>query len=370
MVLLMALVTTLLIAAPADEYQTRQSALNRELAAEYCAMGAWCRDQNLLSEAREQFEHALALDPANAEAARKLAELTPVTRPTKEVNLKCEMHLVSGETVKADLLMDNFKIETPAGFLIVPAAEMDLIQMGTPQKPDVFFSDSYNGEGHLKAESFSVTGKFGHAEVKTGDVASLRVLRPCPVCAGHGEVKCPRCGGVGRLNEKSVCPTCNGKGTVKCATCDGTGKTVCPLCGGKGQFQGAWGGLRRVRCPRCQGTGKIACTDCQGTGHVVCPTCKGKPTNATAGECPVCNGRKVVPCNACGGTGVKPLPKTESDAEKKEEIKPEAVPVAVPAPAPVAAPAPAPPPGGDPAKKEEKKPEPPVPPPPEAKEQP
>jgi hypothetical protein len=350
MVLLAALVAAVVFATPADEYQTRQSNVDRALAAEYYALGMWCREQELLNEAREQFERALALDPANAEAAQKLAELTTVPHATRDPNLKCEVHLVSGETVKADLLTDNFKIETPAGFLIVPATEMDLVQIGELQKPDVFFSDSYTGEGHLKTRSISVTGKFGRADVKPKDIATLRILRPCQVCAGHGELKCRRCGGTGRLTEKSVCPDCNGKGFIKCPTCAGAGKIVCPLCGGQGQFQGAWGGLRRVRCPRCQGAGKVACTDCQGIGRIVCPTCKGKPTSTAAGDCPVCKGRKTVPCEACGGTGVKPLPKTEADAEKK----------------PDAAPAPTPAPEGDPAGN----PEPPAPPPPEAKEPP
>jgi len=308
-----------LVAAPVDEYQTRQSKLDRELATEYYTLGAWCREQELLGEAREQFERALALDPTHAGAAQKLVELTTVPRAAKD--LKCEIRSLSGELVKAELLTENFKLETPSGFLIVPAGEVDLIQLGAAPKPDLFTSDSYTGEGRLKAESFAAVSKVGRITVKRQDIASIRILRPCSACAGHGELKCRRCGGTGRLSEKSTCPDCNGKGWIKCQTCGGTGKITCPLCGGRGQFQGAWGRLRRVQCPRCQGVGKVACPDCQN-GRVVCPTCNGKPVSTTAGECPVCKGRKVVVCEACGGTGVKPLPKTEAEQEKTEK-KPE-----------------------------------------------
>jgi DnaJ-class molecular chaperone len=308
-----------LAAAPVEEYQTRQSKLDRELAAEYYALGVWCREQELLSEAREQFERVLALDPTHPGAAQKLAELTTVPRAAKE--LKCEIHLLSGELVKAELMTENFKLETVSGFLIVPAGEVDLIQLGAVPKPDVFTSDSYTGEGRVKAESFSAVSKVGRIAVKRQDVATIRILRPCPVCGGRAELKCRRCAGTGRLNEKSTCPDCNGKGWIKCQTCGGTGKTTCPLCGGRGEFRGAWGRMHHVQCPRCQGTGKVACADCQN-GRVVCPTCKGKPVSTTAGECPVCKGRKTVVCEACGGTGTKPLPKTEAEQEKKTEEPP------------------------------------------------
>jgi|GEM_PF-3463235 len=307
-------------AGPDEEYAKRQTVLDKQLAAEHYALGVWCDEQKLFSEARAQFEQALALDPDHEAAAQKLGVLTKTGRRAK--NLNCEFRLANGDRMKAEFLLGSFKVNTPAGFLIVPTSEVHLIQFGPGPKPDHVVSDHYVGEGRVVAESFSAKSKAGPITVKRQDISSLRILRVCEVCDGKGTVTCPRCGGRGELKEKSVCPTCNGKGTVACQTCNGTGKLTCPLCGGQGRFRGAWGRLRRVQCPRCNGTGKVDCLDCAGKGRVTCPTCKGKPVTTKAGPCPVCNGRKEVSCSACGGTGIMALPKTED--EQKTEPPPEA----------------------------------------------
>ena len=301
------------VAAPVEEYTKRQTALDKQLAADHHALGVWCDEQKLLSEAREQFERALSLDPDHKAAAQKLGVLTKVGRRTK--NLNCEFRLANGDRMKAEFLLGSFKVKTPAGFLIVPTLEVHLIEFGPGPKPDHVISNRYVGEGLVAAESFSAKSKAGPITVKRQDISSLRILQVCEVCVGKGAVTCPRCGGKGRLKEKNVCPTCEGKGTVECQTCTGTGKTTCPLCGGRGLFRGAWGYLRRVQCPRCNGTGKVGCVDCGGKGRITCPTCKGKPVTTKAGPCPVCNGRKVVPCEACGGTGIAPLPKADEEQE-------------------------------------------------------
>ncbi|HUW55666.1 MAG TPA: hypothetical protein VMZ92_03460 [Planctomycetota bacterium] len=311
-----------LAAVPADEYSSRQKALDMELAAEHYALGTWCDEQKLRSEAREHFESALALDPGHKEAALKLGEVTDVVRHAKD--LTCEFRLVNGDLMKAELLLATLKVQTPSGFLLIPVAEADLIELGVGPLPDRLISDAYVGEGRLKVETFSAKSKVGPINVKRQDIKTIRILRPCEACVGKATRTCLRCAGKGRLSEKNVCPTCKGKGKVKCETCEGKGKITCPLCGGIGRFRGAWGRLRRVNCPRCDGTGKVDCPDCDGKGGVVCPTCNGNPITTQAGPCPVCNGAKVVPCEACGGTGVKPLPKIEVEGEHPGKTPPDA----------------------------------------------
>ncbi len=309
----------MVVAAPTGEYTKRQTALDKQLAAEHYALGTWCDEQKLFSEAREQFERALSLDADHKTAAQKLGVLTKVVRRAK--NLNCEFRLANGDRMKAEFLLRSFKVKTPAGFLIVPTSEVDVIQFGAGPNPDHIISDRYVGEGRLRAESFSAKSKAGPITVKRQDISSLRILRPCEGCEGEGDVTCARCGGRGRLKERSVCPTCDGKGTVKCQTCNGNARSTCPLCGGRGHFRGAWGRLRRVGCPRCNGSGKVDCLDCVGRGRVTCATCNGKPVTTKAGPCPVCNGRKVAPCKACGGTGVRPVPKPEDEAETEAPPK-------------------------------------------------
>ena len=279
----------------------------------------WCDAQKLFSEAREQFERALSLDPDHKTAAQKLGGLSKVVRRAK--NLNCEFRLANGDRMKAEFLLGRFKVKTPAGFLILPTSAVDVIQFGKGPNPDHIISDGYVGEGRVKGETFSAKSRAGPITVKRQDISSLRILRVCEKCEGKGERTCARCGGRGKLRERNVCPTCTGKGTMKCVTCNGSTKATCPLCGGQGRFRGAWGRLRRVRCPRCIGTGKVDCLDCEGRGRTTCPTCNGKPVTTKAGPCPVCDGRKVVPCKACAGTGVKPRPVAED--EQKTEAPPE-----------------------------------------------
>jgi hypothetical protein len=299
-----------------SEYRKRQEALDADQAQEHYALGLWAIEQKLTTEAREEFEHALQLNPACREAAAKLAEITGSSRRVR--NPKCEFLMVGGEKLKAELLMSSFRVLTSGGFLVIPTAEMDLVELNGGPGDDKLISDSYVGEGRLKAETFSAQSMVGPITVKRIDVKSIRIFRPCPDCDGAGQIACRRCGGTGKLTERSVCPDCGGKGRIKCATCNGQKTIACPLCGGRGRISGSWGRQRWTACPRCQGAGKVDCPDCDD-GTVVCPTCKGKPQSAKAGPCPVCNGAKTTPCATCGGTGVRALPKIETPEEPKPE---------------------------------------------------
>ncbi|HUU43666.1 MAG TPA: hypothetical protein VMX57_07795, partial [Planctomycetota bacterium] len=267
----------------------------------------------------EHYERALQFNPKHAGAAAKLGETTKLVR--RAASLSCEFRLHNQTKVKAELLMPDFTVRTPAGMLLIPTDEIDIIELGVPPQPDRIVSNAYTGEGFVRAEIFSAKSKFGPIEVKRVDVQSIRMLRPCDECEGKGQLKCRRCAGAGKLTDKSVCPDCNGKGWEKCQRCDGKGKVVCPLCGGRGRFYGAWGRMRSANCPRCNGAGVIDCPDCD-RGRVVCKTCKGKPSSTKAGPCPVCGGKGVVDCAVCGGTGVKPLPAPEPPAEAPPETPP------------------------------------------------
>ena len=311
--LLVALAAASLFSATSDDYRKRQEALDGELAAEHYALGLWALEQKLSAEAREEFEYVLQLDPNHKPAAAKLAELTGAIRKSK--NPKCEFEMLSGEKIKAEMLMSALRVQTAAGFLLIPVTEIDVIELTPPPGTDKVLSDAYVGQGIVKAETFSAQSMVGPISVKRIDVKSIRIFRPCAACDGAGQSVCRRCSGKGTLTEKSVCPDCGGKGKVKCRTCDGKGKITCPLCGGNGHIAGAWGRFRRMNCPRCQGAGTLDCPDCDD-GSKVCPTCNGKPQSTKAGPCPVCNGAKVIQCAVCGGTGVRPLPKPEVDEPK------------------------------------------------------
>ena len=50
---------------------------------------------------------------------------------------------------------------------------------------------------------------------------------------------CRRCGGTGRLEDRSNCPTCKGTGIPP----------ICPVCGGDGKIDA------EKRCSYCMGTG-------------------------------------------------------------------------------------------------------------------
>ena len=310
-----ALIAASLFAATADDYRKRQETLDAELAAEHYALGLWALEQKLTSEAREQFEQAVQLNPNYKEAAAKLAELTGSIRRSK--NPKCEFEMLTGEKVKAELLMPGLRVQTPAGFLLISTTEIDVIELSPPPGSDKILSDAFIGDGRVKTDTFSAQSMVGPISVKRIDVKSVRIFRPCAACDGAGQSVCRRCSGTGKVSDKSVCPDCGGKGKVKCRTCDGKGKITCPLCGGSGRISGAWGRFRRMDCPRCQGTGSLNCPDCNGAGGTVCPTCKGKPASAKAGPCPVCNGAKIIQCTVCGGTGIRPLPKPENAEEPK-----------------------------------------------------
>ena len=305
--LVLALASTLWAAAKED-YAKRQSKLNEMLAEAHYELGEWCTREKFFAEAREHYERALQFNPDHVGAAKKLGDTTKLVR--KAPSLVCEFRLHNKTKVKAELLMPDFTVRTPAGVLLIPTNQIDLIELAVPPRPDRIFSSSYTGQGHVRASLFSAKSKFGPIKVKRNDIQSIRILRPCEACDGKGQVTCRRCNGVGRLTEKSVCPDCGGKGWVKCSKCGGRGKVVCPLCGGRGRFRGAWGRMRSVTCPRCNGTGSIDCPDCRN-GRVPCKTCKGKPKSTKAGPCPVCNGKGTVRCPVCGGTGVKPLPTPE-----------------------------------------------------------
>jgi hypothetical protein len=54
--------------SPLREYRRRRAALAPDDVRGFVALGIWCRDQELFTQAREAFEHAVALDPGNATA--------------------------------------------------------------------------------------------------------------------------------------------------------------------------------------------------------------------------------------------------------------------------------------------------------------
>jgi hypothetical protein len=299
-------------AAPADEYETRRDALEKDLAKEHYELGLWCMDQGITEAAQEHFERALALAPEHAEAAQKLAGLARPGGRAKPPD--CEVRLVNNDMMKAEMLTTAFQLDTACGFLLVPAADVDLIRFGRQTQPDYVVSDVYSGEGRIKEETFSARSMVGPITLRREHLSSIRILRPCPACDGKGQATCRRCAGTGRVTERSLCPGCEGKGWVACGLCNGQGETTCPRCGGSGRRWGRGGG---GECARCQGTGKNDCPQCDG-GHIVCPTCKGKPASIKAGPCPVCNGKKTVRCEPCGGSGTKPLPGTEAGNPAKE----------------------------------------------------
>ena len=310
-VVLLLSVTALVSAAGPTDYKKRRTALDKDLAQAHFTLAEWCTSQKMHLEAREHYERALALDPTHAAAAAKVAEATRRVRHTRD--LRCEFRLRNETRLKAVLLADDFTYRTPAGALLIPAYQIDLITLSTQPNADRIVSEQYVGLGRLRTEVFSAISKAGNVTVQRKDVASIRILRPCDACHGKGEHKCRRCNGTGKLRESSVCPDCNGKGWQKCETCGGKGKVTCPVCGGQGRFRGAWGRMRRIRCIRCNGTGKIDCDDCKGKGRIVCPTCKGKPKTTKAGPCPVCGGKGILKCDVCGGSGARPMPKGEVD---------------------------------------------------------
>ncbi len=313
-----------LFAATAGEYQKRAESLNSDLAAEHYALGLWAQEQKLPTEAREQFERTLHLDPSNKDASAKIAEILPAGH--KPRNPKCEFTMAGGEKIKADLLMAVLHVETASGPISIPTAEIDIIELSGPPTGDKVMSDSFTGHAVVKADAFPAQCKVGQISPKRVDIKLIRLFRPCADCDGAGSMTCKRCNGTGKLSaDRTVCAECNGKGKVKCKACDGTGKIKCPLCGGSGRIQGMWGRLGNQQCPRCRGAGTLDCPECDH-GVKTCPVCNGKPNSGKAGVCPVCNGAKTVKCATCDGTGMKAAPKTEdemkSEAEKANTDKP------------------------------------------------
>lgn len=69
------------------------------------------------------------------------------------------------------------------------------------------------------------------------------------------------------LTKPTPCETCHGSGAEP-----GSGRRVCQACGGRGSIEQVLGGFMRVRqtCPRCGGAGRVierSCRACRGTGR-------------------------------------------------------------------------------------------------------
>lgn len=152
------------------------------------------------------------------------------------------------------------------------------------------------------------------------------------------DTKCPNCGLILELSEKSdralcvncgmrvmlvkedvvlpepkvTCPNCNGKGTWKCEgeyetipepyklgkiqviSCRGFGKCTA-ISTTKGNYS-----CDNGKCNFCDGFGSTLiamCEMCNGTG--LCKICKG------TGKCKYCRGTGDIKCEACSGTGFK-----------------------------------------------------------------
>jgi hypothetical protein len=192
--------SAVLIANAANEYHDRQAKLDRDLAAEHYAIGTWCLSEKLLNEAREQFERALSLDPDHAEARTQLAEVSKLLPKTRKV--ECEVRTAEGERMKAELLMSAVRVFTPAGLLVIPATDMDLIRGGAAGRPDWVCSDAYVGDCQIGVDSFSAKSRVGIVSIQKTAVKSIRIYRVCKSCDGRGVVAkdktpCKACGGTG-----------------------------------------------------------------------------------------------------------------------------------------------------------------------------
>jgi DnaJ-class molecular chaperone len=106
--------------------------------------------------------------------------------------------------------------------------------------------------------------------VTLGFVAYVQMFPPsakpepnaCPTCLGHKQLKCPACGGFGRVDQKQVttCEQCLGSGKYHKKLHDST--VTCPFCNGTGNITTT----NRVVCAKCRELGWIVCPACNGTG--------------------------------------------------------------------------------------------------------
>lgn len=151
--------------------------------------------------------------------------------------------------------------------------------------------------------------------------ASRRLIRVVRICESCALGKCHACGGNG------VCPEC--KSTLKCGSCGGRkqimgacANCVCKVCRGTGFCTKCLGG-KILKCPECGGTGRIEkgtqvpCDRCKGTGKYkmqgfdgqtvqVCAACNGAAffPRQVSKECLKCAGKGTLACAACDSTGL------------------------------------------------------------------
>ncbi len=124
----------------------------------------------------------------------------------------------------------------------------------------------------------------------------------CPACKGAKSVACPDCAGKGAASvERQECDQCKGKGGGPCGFCHSRGIVRCPNCGGTGRVLGG-----AARCPECGGRREVRCSKCGGDGHLKCSKCKGTGTITVVTPCARCRGSKSIPCMRCNGKGILP----------------------------------------------------------------
>lgn len=142
-----------------------------------------------------------------------------------------------------------------------------------------------------------------------------------------GPDACAKCNGTGTIVEKIKCKPCKGDGWVwvyeDCKRCQGTKRLIppCSLCSGTGEMKidnpcvqcKSTGKNLGGECKECRGSGykniaRDPCTFCQGTGQAlsgVCKTCSGKGNTPGKTTCTRCNGNKHEDCPDCLNGKVK-----------------------------------------------------------------
>jgi len=184
---------------------------------------------------------------------------------------------------------------------------------------------------HVKALAASFKAAAYCKDCKNGRVT-------CAGCQGKKrvDIKCPECGGEGRVGSAGDtgvgatqrCNPCGGTGTLKdqaCAPCSKSGLVECGKCSGSPWFDRACSNLAckggKAPCADCKGRQRIdvQCKDCGGAGRKKalgdagagathqCRTCKGRGSLKDAAPCATCanspEGKGVQKCGVCGGTG-------------------------------------------------------------------
>lgn len=80
-------------------------------------------------------------------------------------------------------------------------------------------------------------------------VEEHRVHMDCGMCSAMGDMSCPRCGGMGRIQQ--------GKHSRTCPRCGGAGQIICEQCGGSGGLYGhptVWSRIQRCEVRRAHET--------------------------------------------------------------------------------------------------------------------